>query len=250
MIRMAMRTVLGSIKKADDDYNLIENGDRIAVGVSGGKDSMCLLAALKLYHKFSQKSFEIVAIHILMGFPDMEMSSIAHYCEEKSIPFHQIPSNPLIYEVLKRNLDNSGKFPCSICSRMKKAAMVQAAKQFNCTKVAFAHHGDDAIETFFMNMIHGAKIATFLPKMHLSREKMTFIRPLIYAREKDIIHTVKQMGLPIVESTCSNNKFTEREEIKKRLHDLYKTYPEARKNFLTMLHNLDKLELWNKIEKK
>ncbi len=243
---MAMRTVLGAFKQADIDYRLIEDDDRIAIGVSGGKDSVCLLYAMKLYQKFSQKNFTIVAINIIMGFPNMDFQPLIDFCNKENIEFHQIPSRPMIYEVLKLNLDNSGKFPCSICSRMKKAAMVQAARQFTCNKVAFAHHGDDAIETLFMNMIHGAKIATFVPKMYLSREKTTFIRPFVYAREKDIQHTVKQLSLPVIESTCLNNKKTEREQIKQRLKALYIEYPESRNNFLKMLHNLDKLELWEK----
>lgn len=245
-VGMAMRTILGGIKQADIDYQLIADDDRIAVGISGGKDSLCLLYALKLYQRFSKKNYDIIAVHIIMGFDKMDMSDIQAFCKLHEIDFYQIPSRPIIYEVLKKNLDNSGKLPCSICSRMKKAAVAQAAKQLNCNKVAFAHHSDDAVETLFMNMIHGGKIATFLPKMLLSRENIIFIRPLIYANEKTILHTANQLKLPIVPSTCPNDKKTGRESVKQLLKQLYRQYPDAKTNFQTMLSNLDKVELWSK----
>lgn len=243
---MTMSTVLGCLKKADIDYNLINDGDRICVGISGGKDSMVLAKALQLYKHFSKKQYEVVCVHIEMGFPTSDFSNIEEYFNENEIEYHVVPSKPMIYEVLKLNLTNAGKLPCSICSKMKKAAICQAAHQFNCNKVAFAHHADDAIETFFMNMIYGGRLATFLPKMDLTRENVTFIRPLIYCKEKVISKTLTTSKIPFAISTCPNDKTTERENIKQILNNLYKTHPEAKANFLNMLHNKEKMELWEK----
>ncbi len=244
--KMPMSKILGCIKKADIDYDFIEDGDRIAIGISGGKDSMCLAEALRLYKFFSKKNYEIVCINIVMGFPPMDFQPVKDFFDNNGIEFHQVPSEPMIYEVLKLHLTNKGKLPCSICSKMKKAAICKAAHEFNCNKVAFAHHGDDAIETLLLNAIYGGRIATFKPKMELSREKLTFIRPLLYAREKDIKSTVRTSNIPVVASTCPNDKHTERESMKELLQELYHRYPEARSNFLRMLSNQEKLELWIK----
>ena len=243
---MAMSTILGCLKKADIDYNLINDGDRIAVGISGGKDSMCLIEALRLYKFFSKKNYEIVAIHINMGFPDETMETIEAFMNEKEIEFHIEDSTPLIYEVLKINITNSNKLPCSICGKMRKAAICKAAHKYNCNKVAFAHHAEDAIETLLLNAIHGCRLATFKPKMELSREKIIFIRPLVYAREKEIKNTVKTSSIPVLSKLCPQDGNTEREEIKELLHNFYKKYPEARNNFLEMLSNQKHLELWVK----
>ena len=244
---MSMRVILGSIKHADIDYDLIHDGDRIAVGVSGGKDSLVLLAALALYRKFSKKNYTIVGLNIGMGFPKMNFAEIRDYCKKAEIEFHIVQSKPLIYEVLKLNKDENGRLPCSICSKMKKAAINKAAKKYHCNIVAFAHHSDDAIETLVMNMTHGGRIATFAPKMILSRENITFIRPLVYCAEKEIAKTAIELKLPVCDSTCPNNKHTEREAIKQLLKKYYHLYPESRQNFLNMLSNQQHLALWDKI---
>jgi len=241
-----MRDILGCIKRADEDYNLIDDGDVIAVGVSGGKDSNLLLYAMNAYKRMCEKTkkFEIVGIHILMGFPDMDTSVMEEYFKNLNIRLELVPSQA--YEILKLNIQNNGRLPCSICSKIKKAVVIENALKFGCNKVAFAHHGDDAIETLMMNMIFGGRIATFKPKMYLDRSKITFIRPFTYAREAQINKACKKLDIPLVISTCPNDKHTERENMKTMLKDLYHKYPMAKDNFLLMLHNLEKLDLWEK----
>ncbi len=248
---MSMAKILGFLKKADNEFNLINNGDKIAVGISGGKDSIVLLKALQLYKFYSKKNYEFIGIHIKMGFENMDFKPVIDYCKNEKISFFLEESNPPIYQVLQKNLTNQGKLSCSICSRMKKAAINEAAHKHNCNKVAFAHHGDDAIETLLLNTIYGGRIATFKPKMYLENTKLEFIRPLIYIREKDISTTVNNLNLPIIQSTCPNDKTTKRQDIKELLNYLYKKYPQAKENFLSMLSNTDKVELWdkNKLEK-
>lgn len=243
---MSMSKVLGFMRKADNEFNLIKDGDKIAVGISGGKDSIVLLTALRLYKFYSKKSFDIVGIHIKMGFDGMDFNNVINYCKENDIEFHLEDSNPPIYKVLQMNLTNNNKLSCSICSRMKKAAINEAAHKHNCNKVAFAHHADDAVETLFLNAIYGGRLATFKPRMYLSNTELEFIRPLIYVREKDIQKTCDELNLPLVISTCPNDKTTKRQEMKELLDSIYKKYPEAKENFLSMLSNIEQLELWDK----
>ena len=241
---MDLHKILGDIRKADQDYQLIEDGDRIAVGVSGGKDSMVLLTALHMYSKFKGKKFQVVGIHIKLGFPNMDFTEVVNFCKTQSIEFHQFDSK--VYEILKQNPDKEGNIKCSLCSKFKKATVIDAAKKLNCTKVAFGHHSDDALETLFMNMIHGGKIATFLPKMYMSRTDTTFIRPLIYSYESDITTALQKNNIPFVRSTCPNDGFTERQAMKDMLQEMYLHYPMAKHNFVHMLYNEEQVELWHK----
>ncbi len=244
---MTMKKVLGCIRKADQDFDLIANNDRICVGVSGGKDSVLLLYALSLYQRFADVSFEVIGVHIEMGFPDMDFSEMDAFFKEKGITCYHEPSQ--IYEILKLNQKND-VIQCSLCSKFKKAAVIEASKKYHCTKVAFAHHVDDAIETLFMNMIYGGKINTFAPKMYMDRTDTRFIRPLIYASETDISKAVKEASLPIVPSTCPVDKKTMREEMKTLLKTLYHRYPQAKHNFALMLSNEENLALWHKTPRK
>lgn len=241
----AIRIVLASIKKADLDFNLINNGDRIALGVSGGKDSMALLFALSLYKRFSKINFEIVPINIDLGFPDYNNQKMKEYCASLNLELI-IADGKSVYPILKeqQRLQNKSMLPCSICSRMKKAIINKKAKELNCNKVSFAHHKTDAIETLFLNEIYGGRIATFEPKMFLENEGITFIRPFIYIDEKEIIRLVKEKNIPIFPSNCPNDKKTKREDIKNLLLSLNKTYPASYDNFLTMLLNKEKFNIF------
>ena len=241
---MELHTILGDIRKADQDYHLIDDGDRIAVGVSGGKDSMVLLTALHMYSKFADRNFEVVGIHIKLGFPNMDFSEVVAFCRQQGITFYQYDSQ--VYEILKRNPDKEGNIKCSLCSKFKKATVIDAAKKLNCTKVAFGHHSDDAVDTLLMNAIHGGKLATFLPKMYMSRTDTTFIRPLVYSYESDILSALERNQIPFVKSTCPNDGYTERQAMKDMLQEFYRSYPMAQKNFIRMLYNEDQVELWHR----
>lgn len=249
---MSVKHILGQIIKADLDYNLIENNDRIAVGVSGGKDSMLLLYCLHLYQRIAAKQFnkhfKVIGIHIEMGFPNMDFQEVNNFFNQQQIEYYDIPSK--IYDILKLHPNKQGKIQCSLCSKLKKGAVVQAAKQYNCNKTAFGHHGDDAIETLLLNAIYGGRLKTFQPKMFLSNQEMTFIRPFIYCHEQDLIKAFKQTKLPLVKSTCPNDGFTKRQDIKELIQGIYDTYPSSKVNLLKMLHNKKQLELWDIDENK
>lgn len=241
----SIRKILACIRRADEQFNLIENGDRIAVGVSGGKDSLVLAYALSLYQKFSQKQFEMVPILLDLGFTTRDYSSLCQW-------FSSIGSSLIVEDaheigrILAIQKKDKKRLSCSICSRMKKASINAAAHRYRCNKVAFAHHGDDAIETLWMNAVFGARLATFSPKMYLEKTALCFIRPLILARETTIISCAKECALPIIPSGCPNDQHTMREEAKNELNHLYQLHPEAKENFLTMLLNYQKRDLWEK----
>lgn len=246
---MSLKQILGAIRKADLDYNLIQDGDRIAVGVSGGKDSLLLLYSLHLYQKiayrYDQKKFEVVGIHLEMGFPNMDFQFVRDFAKQNGIEYHDYPTK--LYEILKLYPNKNGNIQCSRCSTLKKGAIVKAAKELNCNKTAFGHHADDAIETLFLNLIYGGKLNTFEPAMHLSNTGMDFIRPFIYCYEENIRNTaVNELRLPVVKSTCPNDGFTKRQDIKDLLGNIYQTYPIAKKNFLTAISNQEQLKLWVK----
>lgn len=241
---MKLQDILRSIRKADQDYHLIEDGDCIAVGVSGGKDSMVLLAALHMYSKFPEKNFRVVGIHVKLGFPNMDFQAVVDFCKQTGIEFHMEDSQ--VYEILQKYPDKNGRIKCSLCSKFKKATVIEAAKKYGCNKTAFGHHGDDAVETLLLNAIHGGRIATFKPKMYLTNTQMMFIRPLIYCYEADILNAQRNNDIPYVKSTCPNDGYTQRQEMKEMLQDLYEKYPSAKGNFLYMLSNEQQVDLWHK----
>ena len=243
-----MKKILGSIRKADQEFNMIQDGDKIAVGISGGKDSSLLLYALNLYKRFADVSFDVIGIHISMGFPNMDFKELDFFMQENQIKLYHHESK--IYEILKKNINKNGSIKCSLCSKLKKGSVIEAAKLHGCNKVSFAHHSDDAVETLWMNMIFGGKIATFSPQMYLDQKDIQFIRPFIYVFESDILEAVKETDIPIVPSTCPNDKHTEREEMKKMLNNIYLKYPQAKHNFQLMLSNEKQTELWHKTPRK
>ncbi len=238
-----IRNVLAALRRADRDFSLIDNGDKILVGLSGGKDSLSLLRALSVYGRFAGKKFEIKPVYLDLGFASPDLNPLKKYCQSLGYELY-VSDSRFVYEVLKAHQEPGKHIPCSICSRMKKAAMNRIAKEEGYNKVAFAHHCDDAIETLFLNMIHGARVATFEPKMTLDRAGIVFIRPLIYCREDDLRNLAQEEHFPILDAGCPANKHTDREEIKEWLQNIYAKHPEAKDNFRTMLINYEPFKLF------
>jgi len=235
-----MKRVLGCIRKAVEEFNLIEDGDRVAVGVSGGKDSTVLLYALKLFQNFSPVKYELEAITISLGFDDFNIEPMKEFCKRIDVPYtvKETDIAKIVFDVRKE------KNPCSLCANMRRGALHNVMKERNLNALALGHHCDDAIETLFMNMFYTGRINTFYPKTYLSRKKINVIRPIIYLAEKQIIGAHNRNELPLVESPCPADKKTTREEIKNLMKQIYKDIPQAREKLITAMKNEDQFKLW------
>ena len=237
-----MKKVLGCIRRACEDFHLIEDGDIVAVGVSGGKDSLLLLYALSLYRKFAPQRFEVKGLTLTMGLEPFDTSKVAALCEKLGVEYIVRPKEigRIIFE------ERHEKNPCSLCAKMRRGALNDLAKECGCNKVALGHHRDDALETLLLCLLHEGRIHTFHPKSYLSKADLTVIRPMVYLPEKHIIHVTREMQLPIIPSPCPANGATEREEMKYLLDSLCKLYPNAREMMLSALQNEAQYGLWNK----
>ncbi|MCQ2354675.1 MAG: tRNA 2-thiocytidine(32) synthetase TtcA [Clostridia bacterium] len=207
------RRLLSYVRRAVDDYNMIEDGDVIAVGISGGKDSLTLLTALAGLQKFYPKHFSVRAVSIDMGLQGMDFSPVAEYCRELGVQYDIIPTeiSHIIFDVRKESN------PCSLCAKMRRGALNRAAVDLGCNKVALGHHFDDVVETFMLNLFFEGRIGVFSPVTYLSRMNVTVIRPLIYMPEKDVRYFASHADLPVVTSTCPADGNTEREQMKQLL---------------------------------
>ena len=214
-----LKRMLSFTRRAVDDYRMISDGDRIAVGVSGGKDSLVLLKTLAEMRRFYPQKYDIVAITVDAGFENMDFSPISKYCEELGAEYRIVKTDikKIIFDTRKE------KSPCSLCAKMRRGALHAEAQSANCNKVALGHHYDDAVETFMLNMFFEGRLGCFSPVTYLSNRKITLIRPLIYAQEKDILYFTRRQYLPIVKSTCPEDHATERENMKNLLSSIEKT---------------------------
>ncbi|BES66298.1 tRNA 2-thiocytidine(32) synthetase TtcA [Gottschalkiaceae bacterium SANA] len=235
-----MKKLLGCIRRADTDFGMIREGDRVAVGLSGGKDSMALLKAMKLYQNFSTNKFELEAIMIGKGFTDFDPQPVQDWCDSLEIPLTIVQTNisKIVFDERKE------KNPCSLCSKMRRGALHNEMKKRNLNVLALGHHLDDAINTLFMSMFYEGRMHTFSPLSYLSRKDVWMIRPMIYAEERDIIHVVKTHNVPVVKSPCPADKNTVREEMNSRMASLYKEMPAAKQNILNAMKNGDQMELF------
>ncbi len=211
-----MKRILSYTRRAVDDYEMIAEGDVIAVGVSGGKDSLALLSALAAMRRFYPKKFTLIALSVDMDLSGMDFSPIEAFCRELDVPYHikQTEISKIIFE-LRRESN-----PCSLCAKLRRGALNSFAKEMGANKVALGHHFDDVVETFMLNLFFEGRIRVFQPVTYLSRTDITVIRPMIYMPEKDIRYFASQAALPIVTSTCPADGNTEREEMKQLLSRL------------------------------
>lgn len=234
-----MQRILSPMEKAIKEFQLIEDGDKIGVGVSGGKDSMVLLKALKLYQQFSPIDFELEAFTIDLGFEGFNTEIIKDYCNSLDITFNLKKTHikKVVFDIRKE------KNPCSLCSNMRRGALNSHLKDKGFNKLALGHHSDDAIETFFLSMLYEGRLRTLPPKTFLTRKKIHVIRPFIYLFEDDIIRAVNRENIPIAENPCYVDKKTKREEIRTLLDSIYEDIPGSRQRIFTALKNKEELRL-------
>ncbi len=220
----ALNEFSGTVRRAVDDYHMISEGDRIAVGISGGKDSMLLLAVMNHLRTYYPIPFSLEAITIELGFEGMDFTPVQQFCDELGIPYTCLKTDikEIVFDVRKE--DN----PCSLCSKMRRGAINDAITQRGIHKLALGHHFDDAVETFMMSLLFEGRISCFRPVTFLDRSGVTQIRPLVYAGEKKIANLAAELQLPIVENPCPEDKTSKRYEIKKLLEQISQDYPDLK----------------------
>ena len=220
-------------RKAIDDYDMIEEGDKIAVGISGGKDSLTLLYALKGLMRFYPKAFSLHAITVDLGFQNLNLEGIKKFCAELEVPY-TILETDIAHIVFD---DRQESNPCSLCAKMRKGALNQKIKELGCNKVAYAHHKDDLVETMLMSLIFEGRFHTFAPNTYLDRMDLKVIRPLIYIQEADVIGFVNKNNIPVVKSPCPADGNTKREYVKDLLKQLNRENPGVKSRMFTAITN-------------
>lgn len=213
-----LQKLLSKTRQAADHYGMIAEGDRIAVGLSGGKDSSALLVALAKLSAFYSKSFSVIGITVDMGFPDTEglLDPLVEMTRELGVPY-EIEKTEIAAIVFRERQE---KNPCSLCAKLRRGALVRAAQRLGANKLALGHHGNDAVETLMMSLVHEGRIGCFSPVTVYEDTGISVIRPLIYASESEVSACVRAMDLPVIESPCGENGHTEREEMKNLLRSL------------------------------
>lgn len=237
-----MRKILGAVRRADEKFFLLQDGDKIAVGLSGGKDSMLLLYALSLYKKFKKTNYEMIAVTVDLGFEGFRTDILTEYADSLGVRHEIIKTQiyDIVFEIRKE------KNPCALCAKMRKGALYERAKELSCNKAAFGHHADDVMETFLMSMLYEARINTFSPKSYLSRRDITLVRPFVLLREQDIIGAAERLRIPKAKNPCPIDFSTKRGEAKEILKYLEGINKKAPDNIFTALNNPDTYNLWNK----
>ena len=228
-----MQKLIGLVRRCVEDYHMIEEGDRIAVGVSGGKDSLALLVFLAELRRYNHKPFELEAITIDMGL-GMDYSGIRALCRQLEVPFTLVETQigPVIFDYRKE------KNPCSMCAKMRRGALNQALLDRGLNKLALGHHYDDAVETFLMSLLFEGRISCFQPVTDLDRTGIIQIRPMLYIHERTIDNFVSRQGLPVLENRCPVDKTTKREEIKQLVFDLSAKYPDLKERIFGAMQRL------------
>ena len=228
-----MQKLMSRMRAAMEKYNMIEDGDRVAVGLSGGKDSVALLAALAEMRRFYPKKFELVAISVDMRFDnkDTDYTVLQQLCDRLDVPFviKRTELADIIFNIRKESN------PCSLCAKMRRGILHDVAIENGCNKVALGHHMDDAVETFFMNLLKGGNISSFFPVTYMSRKNLYIIRPMVLATEALVAGAVKHSALPVVKSKCPMDHTSEREKTKELVRNLNKEYPQLREKVIGAL---------------
>ena len=240
---MTLQQVLSQVRRAADDYEMIQDGDKIAVGISGGKDSLTLLYALSTLRRFYPHPFELHAVTVDLGFENLNLGKIEALCKELDVPYTIVPTQiaSIVFDQRKE------KNPCALCAKMRKGALNEAIRGAGCNKIAYAHHKDDVVETLMLSLIYEGRFHTFAPVTFLDRMNLTVIRPLVYMKEADVIGIVHKHDVPVVKSPCPADGHTRREYVKQLLRQLNLENPGVKDRMFTAVQS--GLEEWRVHEK-
>ena len=228
-----MQKLMGLVRRCVDDYDMIQEGDRIAVGVSGGKDSLVLLTLLAGLRAYFNKPFELEALTIDMGL-GMDYSGVEALCRDIGVPYSIVKTEiaPIIFD------HRQEKNPCSLCAKMRRGALNQAIVERGFNKLALGHHYDDAVETFVMSLLFEGRISCFQPVTNLDRTGIIQIRPMLYIHEKTVDNFAQRQGLPVIQNRCPVDKQTKREEVKQLIYQLSQTYPDLKERIFGAMQRL------------
>lgn len=230
---MKLQQLLSFTRKAVDEYQMIEDGDKIAVGISGGKDSLTMLHALRGLQRFYPKHFELQAITVSLGYEDFNLDPIRELCRSLEVPYQVVDTEIARIIFDERREPN----PCSLCAKMRKGAFNEKAKRLGCNKVAYAHHRDDIIETMLLSLIFEGRFHSFSPRTYLDRMDLTVIRPLMFVSEADVIGFKNKYGLPVVKSPCPADGYTKRQYAKDLIRQLNQEHPGVKERMFTAVLN-------------
>ena len=239
-----MQKILGYMRKAIDEYNMIEDGDKIAVALSGGKDSTTMLLGLKNLQRFYPKKFDIIGITINPGFEFFDTTYLQNTCKDLNIPFVEEQSHTKEIVLDIRNEKN----PCSLCANLRRGILNSVAIREGCNKIALGHNEDDVLETFFLNLLYAGSINTFAPVSYMDRSKITLIRPLIYAPEKYIRNFVKRNNIEVMPKCCPMDGVSKREDMKNLIQNFQKDIPTVRANLYGAIKRSN-IKGWNTTKK-
>lgn len=246
MYNIDMQKIIGAMRRAIKNYKMISDGDKVAVGVSGGKDSLALLTALALYKRYSPEKFDVVGISVDLGFEgaDEPLNKIKEYCESLGIELYVEKSDiaQIIFEERKESN------PCSLCAKMRRGALNTTAIKLGANKVALGHHTDDVLETFLLSFIYEGRLSTFKPVTYLDRSDITIIRPFIYVEEGDIKGAAIRHSFPIYKNPCPADHHTEREYMKNLVKSISKDIPIARDRMTSAVVHPERYNLFPEIE--
>lgn len=242
---MELQKLYSYVRQAIDNYGMIQEGDRIAVGISGGKDSLTLLYALAGLRSFYPKKFELVAITVHLGLPDMDFAPVRSLCEQLDVPYEIVETRigEIVFEVRKE------KHPCALCAKLRKGALNEKALALGCNKIAYAHHRDDFVDTLFLSLLQEGRIASLSPQYVLERSGLTMIRPMMLIPESQIRGFSRKYRLPVVKNSCPADGNTARERVRQSLKQLQKEYPDLRTRAFTAICKAD-FDDWLKKENK
>lgn len=228
---MKLQKLYSYTRKAIDDYEMINEGDKIAIGISGGKDSLTLLYALSGMRRFYPKKYELAAISVDLGLGIQNMDKIKELCDSLEVPFYieKTEIGNIVFDVRKE------KNPCSLCAKMRKGAINNKALELGCNKIAYAHHKDDIIETMMMSLIYEGRINSFAPVTHLEKTGLYVIRPMMYVSEAEVIGFKNKYQLPVAKNPCPVDGHTKREYIKKLISEINKENPGVKERMFTAI---------------
>ena len=241
-----MKRVLGSIRRADERYHMIEDGDRVCIGVSGGKDSLLLMEAMKLYQRFSYTKFDVIAVMLDLGLKEQDTSGIEAFAERIGMEFtvEKTDIGKVVFEYREE------RSPCALCAKLRRGALNTFAVNHGCNKVALGHNREDVIETFFMSLLYEGRINTFAPVTYLSRRDVTVIRPLIFLPEKYALSVSRARNLPVLPPNCDIAGHTKREEAKQLVQHMAGLVPDFEEKFMHALSTTETYGLWDRMRLK